>query len=44
VWSLAIAPGGSRLISGSDDGSIGIFKAYTAKEKRELFPDAEKGR
>lgn len=44
VWSLAAAPGGSRLISGSADHSIGIFKCYTNKEKKERFPDAEKGR
>ena len=44
VWSLAVAPGGSRLISGSSDCSIAIFKCYTAKEKKALFPDAESGR
>lgn len=44
VWSLAAAPGGSRLISGSADESIGIFKCYTNKEKKALFPDEEKGR
>ena len=38
------APGGSRLISGSADCSLGIFKCYTNKEKKSLFPDAERGR
>lgn len=33
VWSLALSPGGCRLLSASGDGSIGIFKSYTATEK-----------
>jgi WD40 repeat protein len=43
VWSLAISPGGSRLISGSADCSLGIFKCYTNKEKKSLFPEADRG-
>jgi WD40 repeat protein len=35
VWSLALAPGGARFISGSADGSIGIYKFYTARERKE---------
>jgi cytosolic iron-sulfur protein assembly protein CIAO1 len=32
IWSLALAPGSIRLISGSADGSCGIYKLYTAQE------------
>lgn len=44
VWALATAPGGGRLVSGSDDGSLAIFKNYTASEKAKLFPDEAGGR
>lgn len=43
VWSIATAPGGGRLVSGSDDGSLAIFKHYTASEKEALFPGEEGG-
>lgn len=43
VWSLAIAPGGGRFISASADGSLAIFKCYTATEKRQFAP-SETGR
>lgn len=41
VWSIAAAPGGVRLVSGSADCSLGVWKCYTATEKKNLFPDAE---
>lgn len=34
VWSLALAPGATRLLSGSADASIGIYKFYTAQERQ----------
>ncbi|KAL7550974.1 hypothetical protein ACHAWF_014182 [Thalassiosira exigua] len=40
VWSLALAPSGVRLFSGSDDGSLGIWKMHTAAERRRRFPRA----
>ena len=42
VWCISLTPGGSRLFSASDDQSLGIFKCYTLKEKKEHYPD-EKG-
>ena len=36
VWSLAITPGGVRFLSGSEDGSIAIWKMYTASERKQL--------
>uniref|UniRef100_A0A7S2P244 Probable cytosolic iron-sulfur protein assembly protein CIAO1 homolog n=1 Tax=Leptocylindrus danicus TaxID=163516 RepID=A0A7S2P244_9STRA len=33
VWTIAAAPGGARLVSGSDDCSLGIWKCYTAAER-----------
>ena len=44
IWTMTLSPGSIRLVSGSDDGSIAIFKCYTAAEKRERFPDEAKGR
>ncbi len=38
VWCLGLTPGGVRLFSGSEDGSIAIWKMYTAAERRRLFP------
>ena len=38
VWSLGLTPGGVRLFSGSDDGSLGVWKMYTALERKKLFP------
>lgn len=40
VWSLGLTPGGVRLFSGSDDGSMAIWKMYTAAERKRLFPRA----
>lgn len=40
IWSVAAAPGGVRLVSGSADRSLGIWKCYTSIEKKELFPDS----
>lgn len=43
IWTLAVAPSSSRLISGSDDGSLAIYKCYTAEETKERFPDEQNG-
>lgn len=40
VWSLGLTPGGVRLFSGSEDGSMAIWKMYTAAERKRLFPKA----
>jgi cytosolic iron-sulfur protein assembly protein CIAO1 len=32
IWTLTIAPSGTRIISGSADGSLGIYKCYSAAE------------
>lgn len=39
IWSIAVAPGGGRVISASADGSLAIYKSYTPAERKELFPD-----
>mmetsp|Transcript_17425 Transcript_17425/g.35773 ORF Transcript_17425/g.35773 Transcript_17425/m.35773 type:complete len:440 (+) Transcript_17425:72-1391(+) len=39
IWSLAIAPGGGRLVSASADGSLAILKCYTQAERRERLPN-----
>jgi WD40 repeat protein len=36
IWSLAISPGGVRMVSGSDDKSLAIWRCYTASEKKEM--------
>ena len=36
VWAIAIASGGARLITASDDQSLGIWKCYTATEADKL--------
>jgi WD40 repeat protein len=43
IWSLAVAPGGGRLVSGSADGSLAILKSYTPTERKEKFPDLGDG-
>jgi WD40 repeat protein len=43
IWSLAIAPGGGRLVSASADGSLAFLKNYTPKERKERFPDEKDG-
>ena len=40
VWCLGLAPSGVRLFSGSEDGSVAIWRMYTAAERRRLFPRA----
>lgn len=40
IWKIAISPGGVRMMSCSADHSIGIWRCYTASEKRE-FTDEE---
>ena len=44
IWSLTVAPGGGRVISGSGDGSIGILKCYSAAEKKQRFPQEDNSR
>ncbi|GKZ01456.1 hypothetical protein MPSEU_001096200 [Mayamaea pseudoterrestris] len=39
IWSLAVAPSSTRFISGSADGSLAIYKAYTSAEYRNRFPE-----
>ena len=36
IWSLAVAPGGGRLMSASADGSLAVCKGYTAAERKEM--------
>jgi len=35
IWSLAVAPGGGRVVSASADGNLGIIKSYTPLERKE---------
>lgn len=42
VWCLGLSPGGVRLFGGSEDGSMSIWKMYTASERKRLFPQASK--
>ena len=39
IWSLAVAPGGGRVVSASADGSLAILKSYTPAERKERFPE-----
>jgi cytosolic iron-sulfur protein assembly protein CIAO1 len=32
IWALALAPSGTRVLSGSTDGSLAIYKCFTASE------------
>ena len=41
VWCVGVAPGGVRFFSGSDDGSMAIWKLYTATERKKLFPNEQ---
>lgn len=41
IWSLTVAPGGGRFVSGSADGSLAIYKCYSKQETKERFPDEE---
>jgi cytosolic iron-sulfur protein assembly protein CIAO1 len=36
IWTLALAPSGTRLLSGSADGTIAIYKSYSDKERKVL--------
>ncbi|KAL3796545.1 hypothetical protein HJC23_009676 [Cyclotella cryptica] len=38
IWCLGVTPGGVRFLSGSEDGSIAIWKMYTSSERKQLFP------
>ena len=33
IWCITLSPGGVRLFSGSEDGSMAIWKMYTANER-----------
>eukprot|EP00978_Attheya_sp_CCMP212_P041162 scaffold232560_cov35-Attheya_sp.AAC.1 len=41
IWALALAPGGVRLVSGSADHSLAVWKCYTPSEVAQLFPENE---
>ena len=41
IWSLALAPGATRLVIGSADASIGIYKFYTAKERKTIVGEQQ---
>lgn len=43
IWSVTLAPSAGRLVSASADGSLAIFKCYTAKEKKELLANDNQG-
>jgi len=43
IWSLALSPGGGRLVTASADGSLAILKSYTPTERKELFPELPDG-
>jgi len=32
IWTLTVAPSGARFVSGSADGSLAIYKCYSAEE------------
>jgi len=44
IWSLALSPSGGRMISGSAEGMLAIYKCYSAAEKKKLFPDESHNR
>ncbi|KAL7576879.1 hypothetical protein ACA910_006645 [Epithemia clementina (nom. ined.)] len=39
IWSLTLAPSDARLVAGSDNGSVSVYKCYTRKEKQVRFPE-----
>ena len=41
IWSIAVSPGGGRMVSASADGSLSILKSYSPEEKQRLLPDEE---
>jgi WD40 repeat protein len=43
IWSLTLSPSAGRLVSASADGSLAVYKCYTSKEKKSLFPNEDKG-
>eukprot|EP00568_Trieres_chinensis_P000401 CAMPEP_0183309556 /NCGR_PEP_ID=MMETSP0160_2-20130417/25416_1 /TAXON_ID=2839 ORGANISM="Odontella Sinensis, Strain Grunow 1884" /NCGR_SAMPLE_ID=MMETSP0160_2 /ASSEMBLY_ACC=CAM_ASM_000250 /LENGTH=421 /DNA_ID=CAMNT_0025473607 /DNA_START=54 /DNA_END=1316 /DNA_ORIENTATION=- len=43
VWSVAAAAGGTRLVTGSSDRCLAIWRCYTAQEKRRMDPDSKGG-
>lgn len=36
IWSISISPGGVRMISGSGDQSLAIYRCYTVGEKKSM--------
>jgi len=44
IWSLAISPGGGRIVSASADKSLGILKCYSNTEAKAKFPEEDTGR
>jgi len=40
IWCLGLTPGGVRFFSGSEDGSLAIWKMYTASERKRFFPNS----
>jgi cytosolic iron-sulfur protein assembly protein CIAO1 len=38
IWALAVAPSGTRVLSGSADGSLAIYKCFTASEMARRSP------
>lgn len=43
IWSITLSPSAGRLVSGSADGSIAIFKCYTSQEKKSLSLVSDNG-
>mmetsp|Transcript_11333 Transcript_11333/g.31279 ORF Transcript_11333/g.31279 Transcript_11333/m.31279 type:complete len:402 (-) Transcript_11333:7070-8275(-) len=35
IWSLTLSPSGARLVAGSEDGAISIYKGYYTPDERE---------
>jgi len=35
IWTIALSPGGVRMVSGSADKSLAVWRCYTASEKKE---------
>jgi len=39
IWTIAVSPGGIKMISGSADQSLAIWKCWTASEKQNHYND-----
>mmetsp|Transcript_6691 Transcript_6691/g.9855 ORF Transcript_6691/g.9855 Transcript_6691/m.9855 type:complete len:459 (+) Transcript_6691:79-1455(+) len=42
IWDIAIASGGVRMVSGSADESLAIWRCYTASEKQDFEDPSDK--